>query len=238
MPAGQEPRVRVVASAAVARSRRPTLWLLAVPAALLVAFVLGRATAGSSSAEPGLAGPGPARSVASVPVGFAHTRAGGVAALLNYAASLGDPRVLLDARRRRQVLSLVATPSYAASFDGRTAAALAAMRRGQLGSGLAVGARTAYLASPIAYRVVSYTAHRAVVDGWGVSIVGNDQGIRPQAAWGTTRAVARWQGGDWKVDSAHTTNGPTPALAPGHTPSAAGDFLARLSGFNGVRHAP
>src|SRR5213079_3314780 len=107
-----------------------------------------------------------------------------------------------------------------------------------LGSGLAVGARTAYLGSPIAYRVVSYTAQRAVVDGWGVSIVGNDQGIRPQAVWGTTRAVARWQGGDWKVDSAHTTNGPTPALAAGRTPSAPGDFLARLSGLNGVRHGP
>src|SRR3954466_7919621 len=113
MPAGQEPRVRVVASAAAARSRKPTLWLLVVPVALLVSFVLGRATAPSNSRQVGPMGPGPARSVAGVPVGFAHTRAGGVAALLNYGASLGDPRVLLDARRRRQGLSLVATRSYA-----------------------------------------------------------------------------------------------------------------------------
>src|SRR5438045_610028 len=175
MPARQEPRVRVVASAAAPRSRKPALWLLAVPLALVLSFVLGRATAGSSSPESGPTGPGPARSVAGVPVGFGHTRAGAVAALLSYGASLGDPRVLLDARRRRQVLSLVATQSYAASFNGRTAAALAAMRRGQLGRGLAVGARTAYLASPIVYRVVSYTGQRAVVDGWGLSLVGNDQ---------------------------------------------------------------
>jgi hypothetical protein len=94
------------------------------------------------------------------------------------------------------------------------------------------------LASPIAYRVLAYVPEAATVQGWGVSTVANDQGVAPQATWGTTVTTARWQDGDWKVDAVRSTDGPTPALAGGQRPSTAGDFLARLAGLEGVRHAP
>jgi hypothetical protein len=151
---------------------------------------------------------------------------------------LGNPQILLDPSRRAQVLSLIATERYAATFRGPAATALEAVRRGPLGRGLAAGTQTVYLASPIAYRVVSYTDAEAVIEGWGVSIVGNGQGVNPQATWGTTRTTARWENDDWRIDAVRPTAGPTPRLAPGQTPSAAGDFLARLNGLHGVRHAP
>jgi hypothetical protein len=232
--------VRVVARARERSAVGPTIWrLLGIAAALLIGFTVGNATGGPDRmhtvARPG---PGPAREVAGVPRRFAHSREGAVAALLNYGATLGDPQILLNPSRRAQVLSLIATKRYAATFHGRYAAALEAVRRGPLGRGLAAGAQTAYLASPIAYRIVAYADAEAVVEGWGVAIVGNDQGQEPEATWGTTLTTARWENGDWRIDNVRSTAGPTPRLAPGQTPSVAGDFLARLSGLRGVRHAP
>src|SRR4051794_3276406 len=118
-----EPRVRVVASAAERDRRRPPIrWLLVILITAVAAFAIGVATAGTRRITGSVpAGPGPARSLAGVPLGFSHDRAGAVAALLNYGAVLSDPRVLLDQRRRAQLLSLIATPRYTATFDGRAA---------------------------------------------------------------------------------------------------------------------
>src|SRR4051812_32581895 len=234
-----EPRVRVVASAAERHRRRaPIRWLLVVLVTAVAAFAVGAATAGTRRIPDSVAvGPGPMRSLAGIPLGFAHDRAGAVAALLNYGVVLSDPRVLLDQRRRAQVLSLVATPRYSATFN-RAGSAFKRAESSPLGRGLVTGARTAYFATPIAYRVTSYTADRASIEGWGVAVIGNDQGVKPQATWGTTVATAVWQRGDWKIDAVQSTNGPTPANAAAHAASAPADFLARLNGFSGVRHGP
>jgi len=128
--------------------------------------------------------------------------------LFSDSAVLGDPRTLLDASRRSRVLALIATDRYARTFQGRGGAALDQERRGPLGRGLQTGAQTVYLASPIAYRVVSFTPDAARVIGWGVAVVG---------------AVS-------------SQDGPTPALTS--SPGAASAFLDRLGGLQGVRHAP
>src|SRR5579884_922426 len=81
--------------------------------AVLAAFFIGRGTAPSSRAtvqaqRPGPpTGPGPSRVVSGVGVGYPDTEAGAVAALLADGQTLSDPRVLLDPRRRAQVLSLI-----------------------------------------------------------------------------------------------------------------------------------
>jgi hypothetical protein len=215
------------------------VWIIAIAIGLLVGVVIGRASEGSPPVEaPKQASPGPDDSEFGVPTGFAHSEAGAVAALLNYASALGDPRVLLDPRRLEQVLSVVATRRYAATFEGRGGVAIEAVRRGPLGQGLAAGARTAYFATPIAYRIASYSSAQAVVEGWGVSVVGNAEGLEPQATWGKTLTTLRWDGRDWRVDAVESKDGPTPSLAEGQVPSTAPDFLARLDGLRGVRHAP
>jgi hypothetical protein len=233
-------RVRVVASAAEPHRRRPPIrWVLVIVTTAVVAFAIGAATTGTRRVTDAVpAGTGPTRSLAGIPVGFSHDRAGAVAALLNYGATLSDPRVLLDQRRRAQVLSLVATARYAATFNGRAGSAFKRAEGSPLGRGLATGARTAYFATPIAYRVTAYTPDRATVEGWGVAVIGNDRGVKPQATWGTTVASAVWERGDWKIDAVQSINGPTPTNAPAHTASAPADFVARLGGFSGVRHAP
>jgi hypothetical protein len=221
------------------REDMPVGWIVAVVLAALVGFVVGRASEGSPPVEaPKQVSPGPHDSESGVPTGFAHSQAGAVAALLNYGSALGDPRVLLDPRRRGEVLSVVATQRYSATFEGRGAAALDAVRNRPLGQSLAAGARTAYFATPVAYRVVSYSSAQAVVEGWGVSVVGNEDGLDPQATWGKTLTTLRWQRGDWRVDAVESKDGPTPSLAEGQEPSRAPDFFARLDGLRGVRHAP
>jgi hypothetical protein len=230
--------VRVVAAAPSGDRRLAIRWVAVAVVALLLGFVLGRASDDTRVRVPEQPTPGPYGSAHGVPSRFARSETGAVAALLSHGAALGDPRVLLDARRRAQVLAVVATPSYARTFQGRGAAALEAVRSGPLGRSLAAGARAAYFATPIAYRVVSYSPKQAVVEGWGVSVVADDNGIEPQATWGKTLTSVRWHGGDWRIDAVESKDGPTPSLAAGQAPSSAADFFVRLDGLRGVRHAP
>jgi hypothetical protein len=242
-------RVRVLSTGGDPRDRSPVSVgaALAVLAALIIGAAVGRLSSPGDSgtsppsakalSRPAAPAAGPSRTVTGVGAGYARTRGGAVTALLNDSAVLGDPRTLLNPKRRTAVLKLIATDRYAATFKGRGGAALDQARQGLLGRGLAAGAQTIYLASPVAYRVLSFSPTRVVVRGWGVSVVGNDQGLAPRASWATTTTQAVWQDGDWKIDTVRSTDGPTPALA-GQSPSTAAVFLNELTGTQGVHHAP
>ncbi len=214
--------------------------LLAAVLLALAVFLAGRLTAGGQRASHAAAGvsPGPGRVVDGVPVGYERSARGAVAALLAYAPLLGDPRVLLDPARRAQVLRVVGTGRYAQSFRGAGARALVAAGRAPIGVGLGRGVRTLFLATPIAYRVLRYDPQVVVVEGWGVSVVANDLGVRAQATWATTVTTVRWQHENWRIDRVRSEEGPTPVLAAGSGPSSAGEFLARLTGLRGLHHAP
>lgn len=235
-------QVRILAGDGGPRRRRlPLIGVAAVVVALIVGLVVGRVSAPDHNATTTVVAPSPdgqaARRVGTIPVGYPHTRAGAVAATLNAGAALSDPRVLLDEARRTRVLDLIATDRYARTFTGAGAEALKRAANEPLGRGLREGAQTISLTSPLAYRVTAYDGATAKVVSWGVAVVGNDQGLAPGATWATTTTTLRWQEGDWKIDAASSTDGPTPGLG-GQRPTDAGAFISALSGSQGVHHAP
>lgn len=211
---------------------------------VVAAFVVGRVTAPSHSSTRTLtttvsspSQPAPSKVVDGVAVGYPHTRAGAVAALLADGQTLSDPKVLLNPTLRSQVLSLIATSQYAQTFSGAGGQALVqAERNTPLGQGIRSGAQTVFLSVPVSYRVVSYSPQQVKVIGYGVSIVANDQGLSPRTTWATSTTTAVWQDGDWKVASASSSDGPTPALTA--QPSSASAFLGALDGTQEVHDAP
>ena len=173
--------------------------------------------------------------VAGVPVGYAHTRAGAVAAMAAYGQALADPRVQLDDRRRATVAAAVGTERYARTLQDAEAV-FAARREGPVGQALRPGARGVFLGLPVAYQVLSYDGSRAVIKSWGVAVVATDTGLAPRASWGMTTTTALWRSGDWKVDQVRSQSGPVPAGTG--TPSDAPAFIDALTGMRALRHAP
>jgi len=199
-------------------------------AAVLVAFLLGKAEGDAGPTPPAPArpaGPGPARVVAGIPQGFAHTRAGAAAAVTAYTALLANPATLLDDSARAHALAVVATPAYAARF----AAAAPQLRKA------AKAFPPVYVAVPISYRVTAFAPAQATVTGWGVTVAGGTS-APPTATWGTSRATVVWSQGDWRLAGAHTTTGPAPAPAAGQRPAPGSAFLAALRASRELRHVP
>jgi hypothetical protein len=209
---------------------------VAIVVAIFVTGLIGRLTAPDHNSSPGItSAPDETRTVAGVPVGYARTRAGAVAAMAAYGQALSDPRVQLDDRRRDEVASAVGTERYARSLRD-AAGVFAARRAGAVGRALRPGARSVFLGVPIAFRILEYDGSTAVVKSWGVAVVASDTGLSPEASWGTTITTAVWERDDWKVDEVRSLTGPVPAGAG--TPSSAGSFLSALEGMSTLRHAP
>jgi hypothetical protein len=212
----------------------------AVLLALIVGVVVGRITAPEhSSKQPAsqASDPGPFRSSSGVPVGYAHTQPGAVAAALNYGVVSARPE-FLDAARRTATLRIIATPAFARTFETKAAPGLAAALRGPLGQGLRAGTPTIYQSAPLAYRVVSYTPQRAVITGWGLALSGNTGGLAPQVDFQTATSTLVWSEDDWKLADGASVEGPTPALAQDAHPTSAAQFVRQLQTLRGVRNAP
>ena len=85
--------------------------------------------------------------------------------------------------------------------------------------------------APVGYRIEAYSARRASVAIWQVTLLASAE-REPIAAWATSRAELVWSGGRWRVERfAPDTPGPTPAvLAPTiSTPPA--EFVAMAAGL-------
>jgi hypothetical protein len=226
------PRVRTVAAAPepARRSALPAA-LLALLGCLLIGGLIGRLTAPSGSRSPrppASSALGPTHTIAGVPLGFTHSPAGAVAALTAYSTILSNPRVSLNPRRRAQVLSLIATPGYLASFQGPASSGYTLT-----GTGLP----SVFFVAPIAYRIVHYDESSATVFGFGVAVF-NASMRSPRATWGSSVTTARWLRGNWQIAESHTSAGPSPALATDQRPATTATFITTLKNARQLRHVP
>ena len=174
--------------------------------------------------------PEPVQSLDGIPVGFARTPRGAVAACLNYLAAL--ERALLPGNPwswAQVVRTLTAQPLRARALAGQAGSAQV---QGQLAS-----ARVFYLASwPLGYRLMSYARASARVTVWTLGAMARPDGSVP-ATFSTTGCQLDWTGEDWKVAGASAAPGPTPpnAASSGAHVSA---FVRAASSFTTVRDVP
>lgn len=204
--------------------------VLVVLAAAVIGIVAGRVSAPASTPPQADPPPGPTRERAGVSVGYAHTRHGAILASARYQQAFADTAILRRGELRRRV-EAVATPEFAPVMLAANTPGTARLARGPFGAALRRQVKSIYFGVPVSYRVLAYSAERAVIRTWGFTLLGNASPVEPAAYFGTSRMELVWMDGDWKVADTRASFGPTPRLAsPRHDGEGFGlvDLAAEL----------
>jgi hypothetical protein len=184
-----------------------------------------------------------------VPVGWAHSQAGAVAAATNYTAILSS-EVLFDAAKRRLAVDAIAAPWARARLRRELAATAstvaAALARGVPGikAGQAVDpaaldpGKVIFQTIPVRYRVELYDGARARIAIWTTGVGGyQDSSLPVQEAWGVTTVELQWIDKDWKETSATVQDGPVP-VADDTPPTPAPVLVDEAQRFKEYHYAP
>ncbi len=230
----------------VTRGRRIGFILAAVAVGMLLGgFLSGglRGSAGVSATSAvgpdvgdirvGQANVGPTDKVEGVGVGFAQSEEGAVAAATNLVLTLEQAGTaeradavrayeILAADASRQTLANDMASSWDALHGGITV-------NGPVNSSLFL--RTV----PVGHQVTRYTPERATVEIWTLTIVAAAGMSEPLASWETALVEVVWENDDWKVWSAQSVSGPSPAWATAD-PTAIESFLTNVDQLEGYRY--
>jgi len=238
-------------------ARRPPLlrWgaaVLAGIALLAAAFAAGRLTAPvrevpvtvtapaadqAAQGQPAAVtrGHGPTDVVDDVPVGYARTEAGAVAAATNYIATIGDKRAFNEPWRENAYRVMGAPDAYQTLVDSVRASYQRIDTELGLGETAAYDGSVQAVTVPLGYRVEAVSPDRATVTVWAAGWL-----ARPTGQQLPLRAVAntvelQWIDGDWKllrvVDS-------QPLNPPGVAGPPTARTLQQMAGFVLYEHVP
>jgi hypothetical protein len=176
---------------------------------------------------------GPTSKVEGVGVGFAHSEAGAVAAATNLILTLEQAGTTdrasamrgygtLAARASKETLTAEMGASWDALHGGITT-------NGPVKSSLFL--RTV----PVGHEISRYSDERATVEVWTLTIVAAAGMREPLATWETASVEVVWEDEDWKIWSAQSAAGPSPAWA--EVPATATDpFLTTVNQLEGYRY--
>ena len=176
--------------------------------------------------------PGPRRVVKGVPVGYARTEAGAVAAATAYVTALSG-EALLDERRIRTVLEVIAARDVLSEL-ARAYQQGARLTRERLGIGGAAQPTVVFRESALGYRVDRFSADEATISIWTIGVAGSSAAAPPQQSWSTTEVRLRWAR-DWKVEGLRSRSGPTPSLAGAVSPGS--QLFKEISEFEVYRRS-
>jgi hypothetical protein len=180
--------------------------------ALALGLLAGLILGGNGETTRATQGAGPSKAVAGVAVGFAHSRAGAVAAAVAYATALSEATSWSPDERRA---AIAAMSSEAGRGDVQRSAdnAYAVIDKPAPPDGsLFVRSGT------LAFRLARYDDSQAQVILWSVDVAGA-QSTAAQAGWTTKTVLLGWEDNDWKLAGfPDATEGPTPALQGQPTP--------------------
>lgn len=180
-------------------------------------------------------GAGPYEVRNEVPVGYARTEAGAVAAATGYLEAIGDKRAFSPEWRERAYRT-IADPEV---VDELLASVEQSYQRvdGELGLGDAAAYDGSVLAVtvPVGYRVDSFDRDRATVTvwaaGWLTRLTGSQLPLRAQ----TSTMELVWLDEDWKLSE---VTGIEPLDPPGIAAPVNAQTLAEMRGFNAYEYRP
>lgn len=172
---------------------------------------------------------GPNAVKAGMPVGFAGTEDGAIAAAATYAAASQRWLYFTDDEIAAAVAAL-ATPAAAERLTVEVTSEIA-LARDELARS---SGRVWWLVRPMATRVEFATAATARVSVWTVTVLSAAGVAVPQTEWLTVTVDLAWQDGDWRVDGVRSTPGPTPMLSPKDDPWTSDRFDTGLDGFTRI----
>jgi hypothetical protein len=175
-----------------------------------------------------------------VPVGWAHSQAGAVAAATNYTTVLSS-EALFDPAKRRLAVEAIAAPEARArlqrDLDATAKTISAALTRGAKAAELDP-AKVIFQTIPVRYRVELYDGARARVAIWTTGVGGyDDSSLTVQEAWGVTTVELKWIDKDWKETSATVQDGPVP-VADDAPPTPAQVLVGEAQRFKEYHYAP
>lgn len=187
---------------------------LAIASAAVALFLAGMAASRllfePTRPEP-VTSPGPVAEprprASSEPETTARTEAGAVDAALEFAAAPQAWLYLGDAALTTAVRD-VATDEAADHLTREVAAEVTVVRDALARSAGPVW----WIVRPLAWRVESFTADRAQVSVWTVTVLSAADVAMPQSDWFVTAMDLRWQGTAWRLAAVRDTPGPTPQL--------------------------
>lgn len=216
-----------------------------VPVAVVGAFLFGMAVRGLAS--PGATAGQPCRSVpaepqivenpepieagpvgveSGIPVGYARTREGAVAAAVSY-VSTGQAILGMAPAEVEAAVRTMATGDASEAILADTRARLAAARAALAGSDTSIEYRQAALA----VRVDAFSQERARVAVWNIGILSREGVAPPQAGWAISTFDLAWERNDWKVASEAIEPGPAPVTNAAVAPATSAEVRRRLVGF-------
>lgn len=169
---------------------------------------------------------GPTAVVEGVPVGFARTEAGAVAAAASFVCT---GQALLDMSPQsaeRAIRELAAAASADELVSGHLDQLAGAREVLAAGNGPIV-----YRQSAIAWRVQAYDRNRARVAIWNVGVLSREGVAPPQAGWATSVVDLVWERDDWRVWGETVTPGPTPIADDSDAPATSAELHSGLDGF-------
>jgi hypothetical protein len=190
---------------------------VAIVVLLAVGFIGGRASApsvgaGGTRVVNVQSGPGPTHVVNGVPVGYAHTQAGAVAAATNYLETYFGPLVTQPDKYRAAVNEM-ADPDTRNTLnklaDGNLTGQASYMTYA------AQGRAVVHRVVPLAYSVRQYSSASAQVSIWAETLLAVDGVLSLREGWATTTVTTQWATGDWKLSNIPTAaGGPDSSFGP------------------------
>lgn len=215
------------------RRRLVTVGGAAVVIGLITGFVFGsqraeelRNDSPRTEVETGHHGAGPSGDADGVPVGFAHTEDGAVAAAVNFHLLSG--REDLDLEAMTKAMTMLAAPSWRSDAKAQAKTGYEYVVD-TYGDGAKV--RTAVLS----HHLASFTENKAVVELWTVTVLSGNRRPNAEQVWGIVTIELAWVDDDWRIEGIESSPGASPVNLPsGNSNPTAAEVMEEFDAFEGA----